>query len=141
MAEGLFVDLIEKQGASEHFVVDSCGTAAYHVGELPDHRMRETAAKHKVVLPSRARKLDVSDFDTFDYIIAMDESNLQNIKTVLPSNQVRAQLFKMRDFDDIDKSGDVPDPYYGGMNGFEDVYQMLLRCNQNFITYLNKSNG
>lgn len=136
MAEGVFVHLIKGEGFQNEFKVDSAGTAGYHVGERPDSRMLETAQQHGVELPNRARQFVVEDFEAYDYIVAMDDSNMENIVKIKPSNQVRAKLFKMRDFDSIEKGGDVPDPYYGGLKGFENVYQMLLRCNQNFLTYL-----
>ena len=139
MAEGLFLNLIEQQGVLDKYIVDSAGTAGYHIGARPDERMLETAANHNVELPSFARKFEVTDFTNFDYIIAMDQQNLEDIESLRPSNNNGAQVFKMRDFDEDDKGGNVPDPYYGGQSGFENVYQILKKCNLAFIAYLEKN--
>ena len=136
MAEGLFIHLLKERGLQDRYEVDSAGTAGYHIGSKPDERMISTARSHGVELPSRARQFVSSDFDEFDFIVAMDQSNLRNILAVSESNQYRAKVLKMRDFDTVDEGGDVPDPYYGGMNGFEEVYNMLLDCNQNFLDHL-----
>ncbi len=139
MAEGLFIHLIEQGHNASQFVVDSAGTAGFHIGSKPDSRMVETAKSHEVSLPSLARQFVQADFANFDFIIAMDESNVENMEKLPPQTNTRAQVLKMRDFDEIDKGGDVPDPYYGGLNGFENVYQILLNCNNRFIDYLEKT--
>ncbi len=136
MAEGLFLHLIKQQGLAHKYEVDSAGTAGYHIGSSPDERMMATAKSKGVELPSKARQFVSQDFDVFDYIIGMDASNIRNMEDVKPSNKTTAKLFKMRDFDSIDTHGDVPDPYYGGLGGFEEVYDMLKRCNLALIDYL-----
>jgi protein-tyrosine phosphatase len=135
MAEGLFVHLVNEQGKDEDYVIDSAGTAGYHIGARPDHRMIETAESHGVGLPSNARQFVSDDFNRFDYIIAMDEENVDNIEAIKPDTS-HAKLFKMRDFDVEGKGENVPDPYYGGLSGFEDVYNMLKRCNVELLEYL-----
>lgn len=141
MAEGLFLDLIEKEGVADRFEVDSAGTAGHHVGEQADRRMQETARSHGVYLPSRARKFIREDLDAFDYILPMDHSNLSNIKRLTDSNKEhRAQVILMRDFDPEPGDGNVPDPYYGGISGFEDVYQILLRSNQRLLDKIKAEN-
>ena len=140
MAEGMFLHLLEEQGRSDAYEVDSAGTAGYHVGAKADSRMRQTASKYGVELPSRARQFVAEDFNRFDIILGMDESNIRNMNTLRPSNKDSAKLFKMRDFDNVEKGGDVPDPYYGGMDGFDQVFHMLKRCNQNLIAYLEENN-
>lgn len=140
IAEGFFLDLIEKKAKKNKFIVDSAGTGAYHVGELPDKRMRETAYSHGILLTSKARQLIAQDFYDFDYILAMDESNFQNINKLKPSgSKPLASVLLMRDFDQ-EARGDknVPDPYYGGIDGFEEVYQIVKRSNEKFYTYLEK---
>ncbi len=141
MAEGFFLDLIEKKSKKNNFTVDSAGTGAYHVGELPDKRMRETAYGHGIHLTSKARQLISQDFYNFDYILAMDESNFQNINQIKPSNSTEplATVLLMREFDkEVQGDKNVPDPYYGGISGFEDVYQIVKRSNEEFYTYLEK---
>ncbi len=139
MAEGVFLHLLNEMGIGDKYTVDSAGTAGYHIGASPDKRMVATALSHGVTLPSKTRKCTEQDFLQYDYIVAMDQSNVDDLTTIKPTNNVRAQLLKMRDFDIIDKHGDVPDPYYGGQEGFENVYQILLRCNTSFIDYLEKN--
>lgn len=137
MAEGLFIHLLKEEGLEDEFQVESCGTSGWHVGELPDRRMRATAARHGVDLPSRSRQIRHSDFTDFDYILAMDSSNLYDLKKLAGQiPDATAQIFKMRHFDDQYPDSDVPDPYYGGDQGFEDVYKMLLRANKNLLEYI-----
>ncbi|MFT5513484.1 MAG: protein-tyrosine phosphatase [Bacteroidia bacterium] len=139
MAEGLFLHLIREREFDHQFEVDSAGTAGYHIGERPDHRMVETAQSHGVNLPSNARQFTVSDFANYDVIVPMDDENVTNIESLRPKHKTRAKVLKMRDFDDTDKGGNVPDPYYGGTGGFEEVFQLLLRSNSAFIDYLEKN--
>jgi protein-tyrosine phosphatase len=117
--------LASKVNANTVFV-DSSGTAAYHVGNLPDKRSIEVAHKYGIdITNQKARKFTVKDFDKFDIIFAMDENNYQNILT-LASNQFDAVKVKMI-LNEVhpNKNSSVPDPYYGGTKGFEDVYKML----------------
>lgn len=138
MAEGLFLHLLKERGLDAHFEVDSAGTAGYHIGERPDHRMLTTAQTHGVELPSNARQFNAADFELYDYIIAMDDDNVANIESLRPQHKTRAKVLKMCDFDTLDKGGNVPDPYYGGTSGFEEVFQLLERSNSAFIDYLEK---
>lgn len=135
LAEGVFQSLVEEKRLNHLFEIDSCGTSAFHVGEPADKRMRETAYKHGVSLTSRARQFSTSDFDTFNYIIAMDHSNKQNM-LLLAKETPNAKLFLMRDFDPTEKGADVPDPYYGGLAGFENVFQIVYRSSQNLLNYI-----
>lgn len=137
MAEGLFLDQVQKQGLEDQIEVDSCGTGGWHVGERADRRMQATAARHGVALPSRARKVRMSDFSEFDYILAMDDSNLHDLQSLeRQAASSSAQLFKMRHFDEEAPEADVPDPYYGGDRGFEEVYQMLVRSSQALLDHI-----
>lgn len=141
MAEGIFRNLCEAQNIP--FSCDSAGTSAYHIGELPDERMRAVAESYQIVLTHRARQLSKEDFDKFDFIIAMDKSNYQNIlalkSRVNPSSEPRIML--MRNFDAEKGNLEVPDPYYGTMQQFEEVYDILLRANQNFILFLQEDHA
>ncbi len=137
MAEGLFIHLVKEKGLESQFRIDSCGTGGWHAGEPADPRMLSTAAHHGIELPSRARKVRPQDFSEFDYILAMDESNYQDlldIQATVPNS--KAQLFKMRHFDPQSKDADVPDPYYGGRSGFERVYEMLDRSCEELLGYI-----
>ncbi|MFK7922707.1 MAG: low molecular weight protein-tyrosine-phosphatase [Bacteroidia bacterium] len=137
MAEGLFLHYIKDAGLQDKIRVDSAGTGGWHVGERPDARMLETAKRHDIPLPSRARQAKANDFEEYDYILAMDESNLDDLKRLADSStNPRAQLFKMRFFDVDAPDTDVPDPYWGGDQGFEYVFQMLDRSTQKLLTHI-----
>lgn len=124
MAEGLFLHRIRQRGLAERFRVESAGTAAYHVGEPPDRRTLAVLRKHGIGLDSRARQVDAGDFDRFDYVLAMDASNLRNLRSVCPDDR-RDRLHLCLE---PVGGGDVPDPYYGGPSGFDDNFEMLSRA-------------
>tara|TARA_A100001391_G_C4973560_1_gene253342 strand:- start:307 stop:795 length:489 start_codon:yes stop_codon:yes gene_type:complete len=128
LADGIFAHMVAQQGLSDRFRIDSCGTGAWHVGNPPDPRSILTGAKHNIDLTTlRARQFDAeSDPIVFDWIIPMDASNQRElIKQGTPKDKVRL----MRSFDPAyakkSKAPDVPDPYYGGDDGFDKVYEML----------------
>ena len=106
--------------------VDSAGTAAYHVGNLPDERSIDVANKYGIdITNQKARKFTSKDFENFDTIYAMDESNYQNIKSIA-SNEIEASKVKMiLNAIHLNANESVPDPYYGGEQGFEEVFKML----------------
>lgn len=131
MAEGAFRFHVENAGLSDKIVIDSAGTAAYHVGNLADERMRQVAASRGLVLSSKARHIAVSDVEAFDYILAMDRQNFRDISDL--TDHMLANLYLMREFDDQKLQDDVPDPYYGGIDGFEEVYQMLMRSTKQLL--------
>lgn len=140
LAHAVFEDMVNRARINNKFEIESSGTAAYHVGELPDKRMRATAQSHGVSMTHRARHFHESDLDTYDMILAMDKENLSNILllTDQPKHIQKVQLF--RDFDGYDGStgAEVPDPYYGGPEGFENVFQIVHRTAANLLTTLTK---
>ena len=138
-AEGIFESLLEESGLTESFFVDSAGTASYHIGERADSRMRDTAEKHGVVLNSRARQFTPADADEFDYVVAMDESNKRNINSVIDDG-LRDKVLLLRDFDPIKGDLNVPDPYYGGMDGFENTYSIIERSLKEFLQSITEKN-
>ena len=106
--------------------VDSAGTAAYHVGNLPDPRSIDVARKYGIDLThQRARQLSVNDFDVFDIIYAMDESNYQNILALAKNDEDVSKVKMILNELNPSSNQSVPDPYYGGKDGFENVYKML----------------
>ncbi|HUN24059.1 MAG TPA: low molecular weight protein-tyrosine-phosphatase [Anaerolineales bacterium] len=135
MAEGIFADLVKKAGLSHQFEIDSAGTGDWHLGELADIRSRNVAQAHEIALTHRSRLMQSSDFDHFDLILAMDEQNVFNLNRLASSAEQRAKIRLLRDFDPQGR-GEVPDPYYGGIEGFERMYQMLLRCSRQLLTEL-----
>ncbi len=124
-AEGTMRRLVETQGLAEHIAIDSAGTAAYHVGERPDRRARIAAERRGLSLESRARHFVSADFERLDYVLAMDASNLADLRALPGADAFAGHLGLLRDFDPIaPKGSDVPDPYYGGDRGFDEVLDL-----------------
>ena len=134
MAEAIFNHKIERLGLSQQIVSDSCGTANYHVDDGPDHRSLKVLKQNGVVTNHLGRQFQVSDFQTFDYILAMDKQNLKDILKLAKSAQDRNKVLLMRDFDTENVMEDVPDPYYGDFQGFVKVYEILERSIDQFIS-------
>lgn len=140
-AEGVFLHLLKEKGLSEHFEVDSAGTSSFHVGERADPRMREHAKKRGIELPSRARQFVARDFDDFDAIVVMDESNYRNCLALAEEKEgqgvlkekIKEKLLKMADFCPQSGLSEVPDPYYGGAAGFEKVLDMVQEGSENLL--------
>ncbi|XWN36472.1 MAG: low molecular weight protein-tyrosine-phosphatase [Balneola sp.] len=132
-AEGLFIHKVREEGFEKYFYIDSAGTAAYHVGEGANSKSQATANKHGVHLPSRARKLDYADLEEFDLILAMDKENFSNIHDLDRRDRFSHKIKLMRDFDPSPEDGSVPDPYYGGLQGFENVFQILERSTETLL--------
>lgn len=134
-AEGVFRHLVAEAGLSDGFVIDSAGTGAWHMGEPADERMQAAAHQRGVRLTSRARQVGRSDFDDFDWILAMDDSNLSHLRRLArPTDHERIRKF--RDFDPDDAGADVPDPYYGGPEGFDDVLDIVERTARALLDHL-----
>ena len=127
LAENLFRYQVEQAGVDGNYSVDSAGTAAYHVGEPPDSRMQRTAESHGVSDGGTARQVQKSDFDEFDWIVAMDRQNRRDLLQIAGSPEKQAKVRLMREFDPEQDDPDVPDPYYGGPDGFENTYQIVER--------------
>jgi protein-tyrosine phosphatase len=129
LAEGVFRHLARERGVEDRFIVDSAGTGAWHVGSPPDPRSTETAARHGIRLEGKARQVRPGDAERFDLVLAMDRSNLRDLEGVLGSGTAsRARLRLFRDYDpEAQGTADVPDPYYGGAEGFEEVQRMVVR--------------
>lgn len=126
-AHGILEHLVEEAGLADKIYVDSAGTAGYHVGERADSRSREAALRHGIELRSRARQFEAGDFERFNYVLAMDHSNYQNLEGLAPHPQALSRLYLFRSFDPASSPTDiVPDPYYGDGDGFETVFQICL---------------
>lgn len=129
--------LVEQAGLSDRFAIDSAGTGGYHIGEPADHRSLQAARKRGVDLPSRARKFERGDFVRFDYILAMDDANLDALKRLGGGKNVHL----LRDFDpQSSKGSSVPDPYYGGSQGFEVVLDQCFAACEGLLQHLTRGN-
>ncbi|MFV0267599.1 MAG: low molecular weight protein-tyrosine-phosphatase [Draconibacterium sp.] len=125
-AEAVFNGVIKKEGVSADFIVDSAGTSGWHAGEPADRRMQSHAIKRGFNLTSLSRKFDPkTDFDYFDMIIGMDDSNIENLKRMANGTADLGKIYKMTDFSQVFDYNEVPDPYYGGADGFELVLDLL----------------
>ena len=128
-AEGVFLHQITAQGVADRFVVDSAGTGGWHVGRLADARMRAAAERRGISLTSRARQLELADLHRFDHILTMDSDNLAAVRALAQAagrpqeqGQIEAMTRYCRRFT---AAREVPDPYYGGEQGFEQVLDLL----------------
>ena len=126
-AEAIFIDLIDKQGLTDCFKVDSAGTGSWHIGKKADIRMRIAAEKRKVNISSRARQISSQDFENFDYILTMDNSNFNNVNDLKDKKALSdfALIKKIQDFSSVFNEEEVPDPYFGGDQGFNYVLDIL----------------
>lgn len=125
-AQGVMQKLIDERGLSESFLLDSAGTYAGHRGELPDKRMRVHAARRGYELTHRSRPVSSLDFEDFDIIVAMDDSNYESLHRLAPSPEAEKKIVKMIDYCRLHPYYySVPDPYYEGASGFELVLDLL----------------
>lgn len=137
LAENLFLHKVEAAGLAEKYSVDSAGTAAYHIGELPDSRMRKVAGNRGLDYSGSGRQFSVRDFEEFDLILAMDGTNRADILRLARNDAERAKVHLMREFDPgANPTDPVPDPYYGGLEGFEEVYDILDRATAELLRRL-----
>jgi len=138
-AHGVFEALVEREGLGHMIEVDSAGTHAYHVGNPPDPRSQSTAMNRGIDLSNlRARQAVPEDFELFDYVVAMDRENYDNLSFIAPPAG-HSRLHLMMDFA-RGFSKEVPDPYYGGDNGFEKVFSMIEKASKGLLKEIKKSN-
>ncbi len=137
-AEAVFTQYVKKAGLSEFVAVDSAGTGGYHVGEPPDKRAVKIAAKRGYDLSQlRARKFEIQDFELFDTILAMDNSNYSDLYRLADAAQ-RKKLRLFLDYHPDPDWSDVPDPYYGGAEGFEQVLDLCEEASKYLLENLRK---
>lgn len=140
-AEGVFRHKLNKAGIRDGYLekiyIDSAGTGAWHVGQKPDRRARQTAIKYGVDLDDlRARKLVIQDFSDYDYILGMDRDNIRNMKELCPEGQQHKIKLFMEYAQDCPGITEVPDPYSGGLDGFDRVYDIIDRGSDGYLKYL-----
>ena len=133
-AEGVFLYLLQQQNIAEDFFVDSAGTSGFHVGESADSRSRNTAKQFGFDLLSKSRQITVADLENFDYIVAMDRSNYKNIIELSDVEEHHNKVHLFRDFDsESPTNSDVPDPYYGGHQGFQNVFNICFAASRGLL--------
>ena len=137
-AEAVFRAVAAREMPDLALEIDSAGTAAYHVGELPDRRTREAAARRGYDLSTlRARVVEADDFEHYDLILAMDRENLRTLERSAPP-EARERLRLFLEFAPEAGVSEVPDPYYGGPNGFEDVLDLIEAASRGLIEHLRR---
>ena len=138
-AENIMNHLVDQAGLSSEIICDSAGTSSYHIGSPPDRRMSAAAsAKLGIKLLGQARQFQRSDFQEFDLILAMDQENYQNILAVDRSGEYDHKVKLMCDFCSRHSLKEVPDPYYGGPEGFNQVIDLLMDACEGLLDYIQK---
>jgi protein-tyrosine phosphatase len=142
LAEGILLHRLAAAGLSDRVRVDSAGTGSWHVGQRPDTRSIGVAAKHGIDLPGTARRVRLEDFFEFQFVFAMDGSNLQDLQDLESGSESHAVIRLLLEFDP-EAAGelDVPDPYYGGPGGFDNVYEMVDRACEALVEHLEQQLG
>ncbi|VAW68528.1 Low molecular weight protein tyrosine phosphatase [hydrothermal vent metagenome] len=139
-AEGLFRQAVEEAGLAGHIKIDSAGTHSYHIGSQPDARAQAASLKRGIDLSNlRGRQAENSDFSEFDYVLAMDNSNYSDLMQLAGGSADNLHLFL--DFSDNFSETEVPDPYYGGDQGFEHVLDLIEDASKGLLTHIRQNNG
>ncbi|MCW2993412.1 MAG: low molecular weight phosphotyrosine protein phosphatase [Conexibacter sp.] len=127
-AEAVMRDLVAREGLEGEVVIDSAGTGGWHVGSPPDRRSTAAAKTRGIVMEGAARQVTPADFDDYDLLLAADRENVAALRAIAPDQEAAAKVRLLREFDeDSVRAGDlaIPDPYYGGPSGFEDVLDLI----------------
>jgi protein-tyrosine phosphatase len=141
-AENIMNHLVEQAGISDSILCDSAGTSSYHIGSPPDRRMNAAAvSKLGIELCGHARQFQKSDFQEFDLILAMDKSNYENILHLDPSGEYHHKVRLMCDFCTRHTLTEVPDPYYGGIEGFNQVIDLLVDACEGLLKHIREEKG
>jgi protein-tyrosine phosphatase len=141
-AEGVFLGLLANAGLRELVRVDSAGTGAWHEGELADTRTRQEGQSRGIEVPSVARQFTRDDFDRFDLIIAMDKANVAALAGLARNDADRAKIELLRRFDPHSPNdAEVPDPYYGGLDGFVHVFDLCEAAGRGLLAHLRTRYG
>lgn len=135
-AENIMNHLLESRSLTQQIICDSAGTSSYHIGSPPDRRMAQAAKAKGITLEGQARQLQVADLDSFDWILAMDDSNYRDILRLDPEGRFHSKVRKICDFCRHHTDTEVPDPYYGGEAGFRYVIDLLMDACEGFLDFL-----
>lgn len=141
-AQGVFQQLVNESDLPMNFIVDSAGTHAYHRGEAPDRRSQVALERYKIdISRQRARPIVNDDFDKFDYILAMDKSNLLALKKQQRTANGKAKVALLMDYGPPGSPVEVPDPYYGGHEGFSEVIQLAQSACLGLLDHIAQKNS
>lgn len=124
-AEEIMRQIVKHDGAETRYTIDSAGLYGGHAGSLPDARMRAHAARRGYLLEHKSRKVQERDFEKFDYIFAMDDTNYDALRHMAPTVETTQKVLRMSDYMQHYLADSIPDPYYGGASGFENVLNLL----------------
>ena len=133
MAEAIMKDKLKKKGLSKLFSCYSVGTAGYHIGKSPDSRTMKVLEDHNIVYSHKAEQLDPYHLENYKYVFAMDEENLKNINELAMANGIECKARLLRESFSASDEVNIPDPYYGGDEGFNEIYKILDECCSNFL--------
>lgn len=134
--------LVRDAGLEDVIEIDSAGTGDWHVGEPPDRRSQEVGRRRGMPLGGRARQIQRGDFEHFTYVVAMDGSNRDALLRLAPDEPASRRVHLLRDFDSASPKGsDVPDPYYGGPEGFEEVFDICVAGCRGLLAHLRREHG
>jgi len=137
LAENLFRHLAQQTGVADQYFIDSAAVGDWHIGDPPDTRMRRVAAQHGLVYDGRARQVTAQDMREFDLIVAMDRDNAAYLHRLARSSAEEAKIHLLREFDPQGGPlASVPDPYYGNLDSFEEVYQIIERSCKGLLAAL-----
>ena len=137
VAEAMFRRLLEDAGLADKVFVDSAGTHSYHAGSAPDKRSQAAAIHRGLDLSAlRARRVAVEDFEAFDYLLAMDLDNYEHLLALCPAPEQRDKIRLLMDYAPGLREREVPDPYYGGMSGFERVMDLVEEAAQGLMVHI-----
>ncbi|MFI3266548.1 MAG: low molecular weight protein-tyrosine-phosphatase [Rikenellaceae bacterium] len=137
-AEAIFRHLVAQRNIEDDFVIDSAGTYGGHAGELPDTRMRYAGSKRGYDISSRSRQITFDDFFNFDLLICMDNKNVDKLSEMAPDIECKNKIRRMTDYCSKHIIDHVPDPYYGGDSGFENVLDILKDACNGLVCELTK---
>jgi protein-tyrosine phosphatase len=126
-AEGVLQHLVKERNIQNYFQIDSAGTSAYHIGELPNSKSRQVALSQGIMLRSRAQQFEHHHGEYYDLILTMDQENYDNLVYLDKDNLFTEKIRLFRSFDPQPDDYEVPDPYYGGLRGFEEVFRITYR--------------
>jgi protein-tyrosine phosphatase len=138
-AEAVMRHLVNEAGLAHKLTIDSAGTGAWHVGEERDRRSRAVAQRRGMPITGPARQFVRGDFEHFDLVLALDEDNLRDLRKLAPGAEARAKIRLLRDFEPGAAPGaEVPDPYYGGPDGFDLVFDICLAACRGLLEHLRR---